>query len=44
MLTTDQEIRDLLTSARTVAVVGISDDPERDSYMSPSFCSARGIA
>ncbi len=31
MLTTDAEIRDLLTSARTVALVGISDRPDRAS-------------
>ena len=30
-LTTDTDIRDLLTAARTVAVVGISDRPERAS-------------
>ncbi len=30
-LTTDAEIRDLLTAARTVALVGISDRPERAS-------------
>lgn len=42
MLTSDQEIRDLLTSARTVAVVGISDDPERDSYMVAEFLQRQG--
>lgn len=31
MLTTDAEIRDLLTAARTVALVGISDRPDRAS-------------
>jgi predicted CoA-binding protein len=30
-LTTDAEIRDLLTAARTIAVVGLSDRPERAS-------------
>lgn len=30
-LTTDAEIRDLLTTARTIAVVGLSDRPERAS-------------
>ena len=30
-LTTDAEIRDLLTAARTIALVGISDRPERAS-------------
>nr|WP_295664491.1 CoA-binding protein [Polymorphobacter sp.] len=31
MLTTDAEIRDLLTAARTVALVGISNRPDRAS-------------
>jgi predicted CoA-binding protein len=31
MLTTDADIRDLLTAARTVALVGISDRPDRAS-------------
>jgi predicted CoA-binding protein len=30
-LTTDADIRDLLTDARTIAVVGLSDRPERAS-------------
>ena len=32
MLTSDEDIRDLLTSARTIAVVGASDRPSRPSY------------
>ena len=31
-LTTDDEIRDLLQSARTIAMVGASDSPERASW------------
>lgn len=31
-LTTDAEIRDLLTSARTIAMIGASDTPGRASY------------
>jgi predicted CoA-binding protein len=31
-LTTDDEIRDLLASTRTIAVVGASDNPGRPSY------------
>lgn len=31
-LTTDAEIRDLLESARTIALVGASDRPDRPSY------------
>ncbi len=42
MLTSDQEIRALLSAARTVAVVGISDDPERDSYMVAEFLQRQG--
>ena len=32
MLTTDDEIRDLLTDARTIAMVGASDRPNRPSH------------
>jgi predicted CoA-binding protein len=32
MLTSDQDIRELLTNARTIAVVGASDRPSRPSY------------
>lgn len=32
LLTDDSEIRDLLATARTIAVVGLSDDPSRDSH------------
>jgi len=31
-LTTDDEIRDLLTSVRTIALVGASDRPDRPSF------------
>ena len=31
-LTSDDDIRDLLTRARTIAMVGASDSPERASY------------
>ncbi len=31
-LTTDDDIRDLLTGARTIAMVGASDSPDRASY------------
>jgi predicted CoA-binding protein len=32
MPTSDAEMRDLLTTSRTIAVVGHSDKPQRDSY------------
>lgn len=38
----DAEIRELLGGARTVAVVGMSDDPERDSYGVASFLQRQG--
>ena len=31
-LTSDQDIRELLTNARTIAMVGASDRPDRPSY------------
>jgi hypothetical protein len=31
-LESDSEIRTLLTTSRTIAVVGLSDNPDRDSY------------
>jgi predicted CoA-binding protein len=42
ILTTDQEIRDLLTSARTIAVVGLSGNPSRDSYRVSNYMLRRG--
>ncbi len=29
---TDQELKSILTTAKTIAIVGLSDKPERDSY------------
>lgn len=42
ILTTDQDIRDLLTSARTIAVVGLSGNPSRDSYRVSNYMMRRG--
>ena len=41
-LTTDAEIRDLLTSARTIAMVGASDNPERASHGVMAFLQDHG--
>ncbi|KPV53721.1 CoA-binding protein [Kouleothrix aurantiaca] len=38
----DNEIRDVLQGARTVAVVGMSDRPERDSFAVARFLQRNG--
>lgn len=40
---TDDEIRDILRSARTIAVVGLSDDPDRDSHGVAAYLQAFGF-
>jgi len=39
---TSDEIRDILKTARTIAVVGHSDDPGRDSYSVGRYLSTQG--
>ena len=41
-LQSDQEIADLLTSARTIAMVGASDRPDRASYGVMRFLQSKG--
>jgi len=41
-LTRDSEIRELLRSSRTVAVVGLSDDPARDSHRVAAYLAEAG--
>ena len=41
-LTRDDEIRDLLTEARTIAVFGCSDRPDRPSYGVSAFLQRHG--
>ena len=41
-LTTDQDIADLLSSARTIAMVGASDSPDRASYRVMKFLQDQG--
>ena len=41
-LTTDDEIRDLLGTVRTIAMVGASDNPARPSYSVMAFLQAQG--
>ncbi len=38
-----EEIRNILTSARRIAVVGHSDDPSRDSYRVGRYLAAHGF-
>jgi uncharacterized protein len=42
MPTTDDELRRLLTSARTLAIVGLSDRPERDSNEVARYLRSQG--
>lgn len=41
-LTSDEEIRELLTNARTIAVFGCSDRPDRPSYGVAAFLQRHG--
>jgi len=41
-LTTDDEIRDLLTNVRTIAMIGASDRPDRPSYGVMAFLQDHG--
>ena len=41
-LTRDEDIRELLTNARTIAMVGASDRPDRPSYGVMRFLQDRG--
>jgi uncharacterized protein len=41
-LTRDEDIRELLTSARTIAIVGCSDRPSRPSYGVSAFLQRHG--
>ncbi|MDE1821682.1 MAG: CoA-binding protein [Euryarchaeota archaeon] len=38
----DEQMRELLRSARTIAVVGMSDKPERDSHEVGKFLMSKG--
>lgn len=41
-LTSDQDIADLLTHTRTIAMIGASDRPDRPSYGVMAFLQSRG--
>jgi uncharacterized protein len=42
MLPDDREIRDVLVRARTIAIVGLSDKPERDSNEIARYLQSQG--
>jgi predicted CoA-binding protein len=42
-LETDEEIRALLSDARSVAVLGIKDDPAEDAHRVPAYLQSRGL-
>lgn len=42
MTVSDEQLRTILSSARTIAVVGLSDKPERDSYTVAEYLQKKG--
>lgn len=44
LITQDSRIRELLSTSRTIAVVGISPKPERDSYRVSRYLKENGYA
>ncbi len=42
MTVSDEQLRAILSSARTIAVVGLSDKPERDSYTVAEYLQKKG--
>jgi hypothetical protein len=42
MLMTDNELRGILESSKTIAVVGLSDKPDRDSYRVAEYLQGQG--
>jgi predicted CoA-binding protein len=40
---TDAEIKQILETSKTVAIVGLSDKPERDSYIVAAYLQAQGF-
>ncbi|HLM91048.1 MAG TPA: CoA-binding protein [Thermoplasmata archaeon] len=43
MIPPDEELRRVLTTARTVAIVGLSDKPERDSHETARYLKSQGF-
>lgn len=42
MATTDEELREILQQIRTIAVVGIKDDPRQDACRVPGYLAEQG--
>jgi len=40
---TDAEIKQILETSKTVAIVGLSDKPERDNYIVAAYLQAQGF-
>jgi len=42
LLKTDEEIRRVMTEARTIAVIGLSPDPAKPSHYVPAYLQSKG--
>ncbi len=44
IITADEDIRDILSSSKTVAIIGLSPKPDRDSYKVAEYLKSQGYA